>query len=1769
MLWYQTLGRNAPNTVHNMFAELVPGLSIPQTQRIALDTTDYSGGDFADHPNMKVEAGTAVLHDMGVHPVKCPEITALLPPSSSDKSAPPDPKDGIEMLLECMVQSCGCIKWRDNSPHRHMNNFAFLLNRFREVYLPSFCPDFDYFTSVYEPKLELPVMRNVGRREELMSSCVVVLVNWVSKYTYDKVVLNRLDSFHMDDSDMGENSSLLWNLRHMGYSQAQLVRDVLYSTKDMINFVHEVYRQAFLLGYTSKAQIDAMKVSISVYRDWMSNAKPPFLLEPGEMHSMTDGQVNNNNSSSSMTTPPRKLRTDSYIGAISKENVVIRAGLQNVLQVFVTNAANVFMVQTGHLNLIFPSKMGHDQPSTPLDEQTDICKRVLNIYRTMVMNTRMEPQTWEQLLLVLLQVTKLLLQQSGQQTATNSSSSSKRTNLGSRLAQPIFQTLIVTWIRAHTNVPVNIILWEKFLTVLASLTHREELIVEWDKTMQTLTRVLARQVYNLNLQDLPLDRLAETKGKRRRGVSSWQTSSERDQPGIADGSVSIMTTTSNKSVGEGGNCTVDTKTAGHLRRHLLPGTPGLNRSYSEGSLAPSSALAERHRRAHCRKNGRLKNHPIALLADDGKRSSHSQLMNVSLSTSTDNLNISRISTGSQQGNQHNLGRTPSTSTKLRRAISLDSVRPQCAESGRGSRSPSPTASSGMEGGSIKDSPLQIDGLAGDSSSIDTQDDGSAGGSLTNDRRSIMAGGGARGWLPDVAAIMWKRMLGCLGDVNQIQNPKLHAQVFKYLVEITNNLIKIRMNQGVSLDSQTAPPVTTLMPPIGLVAPWCYGALTLDAPFREGKLWALQLLCSIARNSSNLGQEQLPLFYQAVHLALTSEDRAMAYAVLKHLGGPKFLSLLIPGHSLLLLDLVHVATVVVSSADTTPNTPRFEVAGLLGSLLCCPITSIPATVLHPSGPHIELFDCPDLQEHVLNVVMRCARREPTARARCIAISSLSQWICFNLGKVTRKTSVGKSSSSPPQRSGSTASGKKLSRGEAIDQGPRIKEAFQIILQALQFKHRTIARVASESLKLCAEKGRYIARIDKLPQMIINSICIALEVQNVRSPKEADKIVLNSLILCLGEFCMNIPVAILRLPVCDGSPVSVILSVLKILHQLGGGSQSDRIKLFTADEDFEMSINVDDIREQIQSDPGYQTAETTQNCLTAIRLCARTVAMHLVTNIGHFPMGIGASRLSSLVEEHDDSTFVAVNPASGAGSTMTVRDSMDVGIPHLLNSPNMQMFMLNPSLVASFIELSALKLPGGGITAGLVTAQKQVRILLRDINGKSCWDASILYREPKINLQTHAQQQQQHNQNVSKTGLAIGEMRQLPYHVRMMQNRSLMMGASLDPLISNVGFPMPPLRHTLRHRPANQLPLAKDIAPDLDQLDDLLQYIGHTSPECLENGVPLNFTGQSPMGANTEGHVISTILNQKSLETEYLARQSYQFAGVEGGGGTGGRGHGSSSSVSHYFGGSTVSTVGVDFESCSSSEREENATSLENCRRFSELQPFHLCRLLFSQLGLATSQEKRKRTNLLARSEKLLRELRNLDTQRCRETHKMAVIYVGSGQEDKVTILRNNCGSSTYEMFVSALGWEVELETHNGFLGGLPRTGCGSTAPYYATPFLEVIFHVATRMPSDTPEAILTKTRHLGNDEVHIVWSEHGRDYRRDILPTEFCDVLIAVYPLRSGLFRVTINRKPEVPWFGPIWDECVVGGSCLASFVRATAINASRAKRASLPFYQQL
>lgn len=59
------------------------------------------------------------------------------------------------------------------------------------------------------------------------------------------------------------------------------------------------------------------------------------------------------------------------------------------------------------------------------------------------------------------------------------------------------------------------------------------------------------------------------------------------------------------------------------------------------------------------------------------------------------------------------------------------------------------------------------------------------------------------------------------------------------------------------------------------------------------------------------------------------------------------------------------------------------------------------------------------------------------------------------------------------------------------------------------------------------------------------------------------------------------------------------------------------------------------------------------------------------------------------------------------------------------------------------------------------------------------------------------------------------------------------------------------------------------------------------------------------------------------------------------------------------------------------------------------------------------------------------------------------------------------------------------------------------------------------------AACTQKRHIGNDMVQIIWSEHSCDYRPAMITSQFNHVHIVVYPLPTGLFRVQVHRKRDV------------------------------------------
>ncbi|KAJ3038843.1 Ral GTPase-activating protein subunit alpha-2 [Rhizophlyctis rosea] len=225
------------------------------------------------------------------------------------------------------------------------------------------------------------------------------------------------------------------------------------------------------------------------------------------------------------------------------------------------------------------------------------------------------------------------------------------------------------------------------------------------------------------------------------------------------------------------------------------------------------------------------------------------------------------------------------------------------------------------------------------------------------------------------------------------------------------------------------------------------------------------------------------------------------------------------------------------------------------------------------------------------------------------------------------------------------------------------------------------------------------------------------------------------------------------------------------------------------------------------------------------------------------------------------------------------------------------------------------------------------------------------------------------------------------------------------------------------------------------------------------------------------------------------------------------------------------------------------------------PFLRSRLLLSHLGhMNFDGLKDGCFHLLGKSSALYRDIKVLDRKHGREVIKVAILYVAPGQEDEQSVLRNDRASAEYNDFVSSLGWEVDLATHPGFLGGLERnTATGSSATYYCTSTLEMIFHDVVKMPTDpNDKKQVKKKRHIGNDHVHIIWNEHYRDYRRNTIGGDFGNAQIVVTPLPNALYAIECNRDGKVSTFGPLQNRMVVSKAALGPLVRSTAINAHHA-----------
>ncbi|XP_038865398.1 ral GTPase-activating protein subunit alpha-2-like [Salvelinus namaycush] len=1812
LLWLQALQNNCAEEQFLIFACLVPGFpAVPSTRGpCTLDTIIYN--PFSNPPDAKVVPE---------------EITPLVPAVPGEKLADDQTCYILQTLLKFMVVQASSLEWRNKD--NQDTGFRFLFSLFKKYYLPHLFPSFTKLTNLYKPLLDLPHHRPkplyvpVTRNNE-STFCTrdqylaprVAFITWLVTFFLDKKYISTAtpsakngtnevipkliqtvtagsssqekerdkdrggsegepngptepEKSHSNSSTLSDrrpSDSSLCSIDEEHRSVYDMVHAILLSTRDNINFVNEVFHQAFLLP---SCETSATRKVIKVYRKWILQEKPGFMTEPEKSR---QAEVEENPEQLLVTetdnthTPVLKShghkrssswgRTYSFSSAISRgclteeQNRDIKAGIQPTLQVFLTNSANVFLLE--------PCQ---DVPKL-LDNQVEVCKGVLSIYRHMIMEHAMNTQTWQQMLQVLLRITEAVMKRPQE--------NQRKDPFAESLAAILFRTIIVAWVRANLCVFISRELWDELLSVLSSLTGWEELVTEWASIMDSLTAVLARSVYGLDMSNLPLDKLSEQKEKKQRGRGVVQDSqkaaavarsfslswrNQGDQPGVQEPMRFRSATTSGApgvekarnnvrqkatDVEEGqlSECGGDgdleagdsplprSSSTSDITQQLSDTFPGHKRAYS-----PNNSCGSDGRTSEGRRDGdppliliRRSSSPAELDYPVEGHNTYTRLQlrekseSVSSETSNGYLNDADSSllawqAFEEEADFHSAQIGVKADTESQRNLLLSHnealAGPECALSPHSAplsqHQHPPVSPALLVHPECRDSPQLLEDTMHQSVLHMPQDLDSS--ECLTDDVSIIAGGSLTGWHADSAFVLWRRILGILGDVNSIRCPRIHAKVFSYLYDLWHKLAKIRDNLGISVDNQSSPPRPVFIPPLRMLASWLFKATMLPAEFKTGKLQAYKLICEMMTKNQDVlpNSDFLVHLYQVMHKGFTSEDQDVLNTVIRSCS-PRFFYLGLPGFTMLVGDFITAAARILS--HDTAEAPRIDAQTVLGSLVCFPnlYLQIPLLQTVPGTDDIVVGN-EDIKDYLVNILLKTARNEPCEAARCIAVCSLGLWVC-----------------------------EELMQNNIHHQ---VKDAINVLGVTLKFGNKAVAHVACDLFQLLISHWEHLQRLERsLPKKIIEIFVatIAFLLPSAEhSAVEADKKLMVSLLLCLLDWCMAMPLNMLlepiTMPVLEDSTshkAPLLDYIYRVLHCCVSGSnlhtQQSHYLLSLSDlsTDYDPFLMLGQVKNS--EPPPSHTAADFGNLLTVaeekkrrnmelIPLTARMIMTHLANHLGHHPLSGGPALLHSLVSENHDNPFVESSELSS----------------EVFKSPNLQLFVFNDSTLVSYLQVPSE--PSG--PGEPYDNSSQVRVIVRDISGKYSWDGGVLYRTQEGVNGMHQRTSDHSTTKPTSPGTSDpsnhSTTKPTSPGTSDHSTTKLTSPGTSDPYNHSTTKPTSPGTSERSNPPGWDSQSGCDEEEEeeeADGLDQLLEDLGYSSPECLpQPRLRLNQPAPSPCGMNLEqeGAIMEAILRQTQQEEEQVKRWN------------------------------------ADVSVKSTGQREPAHQEPKAL--------FYFCRLLLNDLGM-NSWDHRKSFHLLKKNSKLLRELKNLDSRQCRETHKIAVFYIGEGQEDKCSILSNSAGSQAYEDFVSGLGWEVDLATHCGFMGGLQRNGStGHTAPYYATSTVEVILHVSTRMPSNSDDCLTKKLRHLGNDEVHIVWSEHSRDYRRGIIPTDFGDVLIIVYPMKNHTFFIQIMKKPQVPFFGPLFNGAIVTGTLLPSLVRATCINASRAVKSRLTLYQ--
>ena len=278
----------------------------------------------------------------------------------------------------------------------------------------------------------------------------------------------------------------------------------------------------------------------------------------------------------------------------------------------------------------------------------------------------------------------------------------------------------------------------------------------------------------------------------------------------------------------------------------------------------------------------------------------------------------------------------------------------------------------------------------------------------------MSGGRMTGWTQDVAFVLWRRILGILGNVNQIKHPELHERVFTYLHKQWDYLHRVRENLGISLDNQATPPLPDLVPPLHVFVPWCTESFQLPSTHQNGKLLALELLCRVYvvsqyNDDYQMDYTSLSQFYQLLHQCLLdTQDPYVMYKVLKSCSGG-FFGAALPGSFLLYEDFlfsIEQFSSGLASSALDDECPREEAQLTAQSLVFLSKALVKLEAIEQTyDQSINLVKCANLQERLAEFLIYSCRADPSGRARCVGFNAMTQWIVSELQSDSKSTRIG--------------------------------------------------------------------------------------------------------------------------------------------------------------------------------------------------------------------------------------------------------------------------------------------------------------------------------------------------------------------------------------------------------------------------------------------------------------------------------------------------------------------------------------------------------------------------------------------------------------------------------------------------------------------------------------------------------------------------------------------------------------------------------------------